>query len=191
MTAKNPEAKALVLAAITNEPGITRPGIGKVTGLGKDMIRIEVERLGRSKLVHSERDGPGKGFMWYASSVDTIIQRVEKAILGASRSVHYREVADIACLTQEQVAKPIHTLVERKVIVKMGSIVFNNLPISLYCHRDNMARVSPIEERGVALGLPPGEYESLIAKGCSAGDIKDYAFLYAKSFDELPQFMRG
>lgn len=194
MSVKNKEAKELILKAIEAKPGITRPELSKVTGLGKDMVRIEVERLSKRAIVHSEYYAkPSQVYGWYMSGVKTIIQRVEDAIRDADSPVNYLVIAAMSNLKPEQVANPLSKLMETKAIYRGENMTATNKDVFTYLHPDNAPALTLSASRANSLGMPLEEYERLAELELSHvlhdKEMRDFLNVYYSGSNATAQFL--
>ncbi len=191
MAVLNKEAKALILKAIGDQPGITRPELIAATGLTKEVVRREIDRLGHNKVkIKAEYYTSDKSHHWYLYESKTIVDRIEDCIKASDKALNYREVAAMCNIEQAQTANPLNILMKRGHIINGPSITLTNKDVATYIHSSTLPRLTISQAAANSLGVPHDDYDDLISKGYKTSDIEEPAFLYA-SIDELRKFMGG
>ncbi len=160
---RNPEAEGLILEAIGAQPGITRPELIKVTGLTKEMVRLEVKRLSKWSKIHTDKNKGGRFcHPWYLKGELTIIQQVEKAVMDADKPVTGSEIAARLNLESQKVYNPLNKLLEDNKIYLGPSVGERDKAVMTYLHPDNRPVMTPMEITASSLGMSIEIYERMI-----------------------------
>lgn len=190
---RNPEAQSLILKAIGEQPGITRPELEAPTGLSKEMVRNEVKRLSRSVKIHSEfYEG---SHHWHLKGELTIIQQVEQAVMDADRAVTGAEIAARLNLESQKVYNPLNKLLEDNKIYLGPSVGERDKAVMTYLHPDNRPAITSLQAKAIRLGMSFEEYERFEELGLTdvlgEAEIRKYCQVFYQGGKVTPQFLGG
>ena len=168
-----------VLKTIKENPGQRPAVIVKLSGVDMNNLKYLLQRC--EKDGEAFYDKTDKGKHWYIKGVKTIVQRVEELLRAAEKPLHYKQVAELLHITNQQGSMGLFNLKAKKIAVVVDTTELTNKGIPMYKHMSNMPSINPLESSAKSLNMPVEKYEDLADKGLSAS-LTGYMGKWCRTF---------